>query len=145
MKSYTRCLALDPGKTTGAVVLDASSSRDRYIEFSAQIEIEDAAETINELIVEFKPDVLVVERFVISQRTVKYGRQHEALDVIGGVKFLADLHEPPLNVILQAASDAKTAYTDKNLKDLELFTAVKGRHARDALRHALLWTHTLKT
>ena len=103
---------------------------------SAQIPYDDAFTFLDGIIGEGL-DAIVIERFVISQRTLKNARVEETFDVIGAAKCLASLRGIP--VYRQAASDAKTAYPDARIKDLGF--AIVGRHAKDALRHALLFTH----
>lgn len=131
-----RILSLDPGKTTGAVVFDSDGIASGVIVATHQIDYSDAF-TFLDGIIGSALDAIVIERFVISQRTLKNVRVEETFDVIGGAKCLAKLRGIP--VYRQAASDAKTAYPDVRIKDLGF--AIVGRHAKDALRHALLFTH----
>lgn len=138
-------LALDPGKTTGAVIFTPKGVSDIDILDWDEIEYEEMPQWL--FIALDNPsepvDLVVVEKYTISQRTIKSARHAEPLDVIGGAKFLAALGG--IDVRVQMASDAKTAYPDKRLRELGLYSAVGGRHARDALRHALLSTHSTRT
>jgi hypothetical protein len=130
-------LALDPGGTTGTCSIDwdgTPPTPDRHLG-SEQVAFEDMPDWLAQELAYARPDLIVVERFFISPRTVKFTRQPEALYVIGGVMFMAQLEGVPIR--MQAASDAKTAYPNERLKGWP----VKGTHAKDALRHALLATH----
>lgn len=131
-----RIAGVDPGKTTGVAVInwDGENFPTPPAEYY-QVEYPALPGFMQEFIPQI--DLLVVERFTISGRTVKASRQYEALYAIGGILFLADLYHRPMR--LQMASDAKTAYTDDRLKELGWY--VPKRHARDAIRHALLATH----
>ena len=57
--------------------------------------------------------------------------------------FLAQIHGDKL-VKLQNPSDAMLAFNDDRLNELGLFSSVRGPHARDALRHGLLYLRTAK-
>lgn len=129
---------IDPGLTTGValVVWDGVNPPLPPEQEAHQVEFTELPAFMRTLVP--RVDLLVVERFFISARTVKASRQYEALYAIGGILFLADEYDKPVR--LQAASDAKTAYTNETLKSLGW--KPKGRHAKDALRHALLATHS---
>lgn len=134
-----RILALDPGGTTGTVMVDWDGSLPPTPESVKVIESDQVAfNLMPDWIVtalDLGPDLVVVERFFISERTIRGTRQMEPLYVIGGVLF--ECARRGLPVRLQAASSAKMAYPNERLEGWP----VKGRHARDALRHALVATH----
>lgn len=139
-----RLLAIDPGGCTGFVLLDYDGRTpcpgpDALVD-SWQIDWDGPA--VPEFLADAirLVDLVVIERFVISARTTKYTRQPEAFYVIGGAICTAELDGVPW--VAQAVNTAKDAYPDARLKELGWFSAVKGKHARDALRHALLATHT---
>lgn len=133
-----KILALDPGGTTGAVVVDWDGSITPNPETSPvllaeQILFEDMPMWLDYTFVAHPDiDLVVIERFFITPRTVKYTRQPEALYAIGGVLFAAAVRGIPVR--MQAASDAKTAFPADAIKHWP----VKGKHAKDALRHFLL-------
>jgi hypothetical protein len=131
-------LAVDPGKMTGIVVLDERVPL--VIEFY-QLSF---AETVRflDLAIPYA-DAVVVERYDITGRTASLSRQLDALLVIGFVTGQCELEGRRLR--MQGRSDAKTAFSDRVLRRLELFDAVTGPHARDALRHALLAVRTRVT
>lgn len=136
-------LALDPGKTTGAVSLrwdgkTPAPGPDACI-FYGQIDYPEMPKWLDEQLTDFGHTLLVIERFIVNARTMKFTRQPEPLHVIGGAHFLAALHGVPVRE--QSAADAKTIYPDKRLREMGWLDVVKGPHARDACRHALLATH----
>lgn len=136
-------LGVDPGGTTGVVILNPEPLE---VIWHDQLAVKEDPLNEGEWARELKrivPPVraIAAERFVISPRTLRNTRQHDALDVLGALRYLSIIEG--VELILQNASDAKTAFSDEVLKSLGLFDAVKGGHARDALRHALLGTRAL--
>lgn len=130
-------LGIDPGLTNGIVFLDADEGvpepRSLVVEH-AQVPFPDLPSHLEYRLPEV--DLVAIERFVITARTVTLSRQYAPLYAIGGVMFLAKLSGVPVR--LQSPADAKRCFPDEVLKDMGLYRAVKGDHARDALRHALL-------
>lgn len=131
-----RILALDPGGTTGCAIIEWGGGpvEPAMLEGHAQVGFDDMPVWIYAELGVTPPDLIVMERFFITPRTIQFTRQPEALYVIGGVLFLAKLHNIPVR--MQSAADAKNAWPNERLEGW----AVKGRHAKDALRHALLAT-----
>lgn len=129
---------IDPGLMTGVVAIrwNGVGLPDPPVLESWQVPFEDAPEFFQYFIP--RMDILVMERYTISARTLTATRQYEALYTLGGCIFQASLSGVPVR--MQMASDAKTAYPNERLS--ELGWKVRGRHARDALRHALLACHS---
>lgn len=137
-----KVLAVDPGKTTGMVLfewggeLPADPATSRVID-SWQLPAIEAEDKLVELLNEI--DHLVVESFTFGGGSVKLSRQYDAVYLLGvAFHFARHLGVP---VASQGPASIKTAYPDVRLRELGWYTAVAGRHARDALRHALLFTH----
>lgn len=134
-----KILALDPGSTTGFALLEwgGTEPTPSMLQGFGHIDFDAAPKWLDSLVQgELRPDLIVYERFYISPRTVQFTRQPDPLYVIGGTIFLARIHGIPIRS--QAAADAKTAWPNARLKE-EGFK-VRGDHARDAVRHALLAT-----
>lgn len=127
-------LALDPGGTTGSVNLewDGTLPQPEMLRHYAQVPYDMMPMWLANQLDQNRPDLIIIERFFITPRTVQYTRQPEALYVIGGTIFFAELAGIPLR--MQSAADAKTAWPNDRLTDWK----IRGRHAKDALRHALL-------
>lgn len=130
-------VSLDPGGTTGAVVVDWNGDISPEPETSPLLVVEQVPFDLmpmwfDNVIREHSVGLVVIERFFISERTVRTTRQPEAMYVIGGVMFMASLADIPVR--MQAASDAKSAFPNDRL----VGWPVTGRHSKDALRHFLL-------
>jgi hypothetical protein len=78
----------------------------------------------------------VVERYIITPATAKMSQQHDALEIIGALKFLIRKYGHTLT--MQTPAEAKAFSTDKKLKNVGWYQPGQG-HARDASRHALLF------
>ncbi len=143
----TTILALDPGGTTGIVVLRTPST----LIYSAQLEFVDAVHALDSILetdrlrCETPIDYVAIERFTITGRTLTGTRAgtHDALNIIGFVRARCLLKNIKL-LPLQAPADAKAAFNDAVLRSTNMYNEVSGPHARDALRHALLAARRLK-
>lgn len=150
-----RILGVDPGGTSGVALIDVPWDETRYEPspnthmFDCQIESswgtgpQSVGWQMRDLIENYAPELIVIEKFIITQQTVRFTRQPDALWIIGGVRFLADTFMIPVH--MQPASLAKTTWDSERLKDTGWAKVVKQRHARDALRHALTACVTWKT
>lgn len=149
-----RIMGVDPGGTTGIAIIDVEWDESRYepspdahvfdiqIEASWGVGPDRIGLSVLELLEEYKPDLIALEKFIITQQTVRFTRQPDALWIIGGVRFLADIRSIPVH--MQPASLAKTTWDATRLKDTGWAKVVKQKHARDALRHALTACVTYK-
>lgn len=146
-------MGVDPGGTTGVAIIDVewddtrfTPSTDAYVAHY-QIEAEWGGPTpigvhMESIIEDYNPNLIAIENFIITQRTIRYTRQPDALWIIGGVHFLADINGIP--VTINPASLAKTTWDAARLKETGWSKKVKGPHAKDALRHALTACVTYK-
>ena len=120
-------VGIDPGDTTGMFTYNTNT-----LSHTAQHHTD-----IDQLLARIRnfttwSEVFIgMERFHISERTVRSTRQPKVLDVIGAVKALG------VPIIEQNASDAKHIGTDEVLKSIGWYTP-RLRHANDAARHCLL-------
>lgn len=133
-------VAVDPGTTTGLVKLDSHRVQqnrfaNRVIDY-AQLPFDEAVHWLEGALV--VADLLVVERFTITQRTLTGSRpgSNDAMHMIGACRAMRVRYQVAME--LQAPVDAKTAFNDSVLRDIRVYNQVSGTHARDALRHALL-------
>lgn len=78
----------------------------------------------------------VVERYIITPATAKMTQQHDALEIIGALKYLARQHDHRIE--MQSPSEAKGYSTDTKLKKVGWYNPGEP-HARDASRHVLLY------
>jgi hypothetical protein len=133
-------LGVDPGGTTGVVVLDPHAIE--VVEFD-ELSLAKADDGWADWLRRTVPtvDTVAAERYVITARTATLTRQGGALDVLGALRYLTIVERRRL--MLQMAADAKVSFPDEVLRKLGQYKQVRGGHARDALRHALLATRRL--
>lgn len=121
-------IGVDPGKTTGWATWDG----ERLIANQAPWE-----DFINGINLTVEPGWLfVVERFTITQATLRLGRELEALYCIGGLMTLGLIHG--FHVELQSVGAAKSFATDDKLKKMGWWIPNRD-HAMDAARHVLTY------
>lgn len=149
-----RIMGIDPGGTTGISIIDVTWDETRYeptpdchveshqIEASWGTGPDSIGWKMRNLIRDVCPDLIALEKFIITQQTVRFTRQPDALWIIGGTRFIADTLLIPVH--MQPASLAKTTWDATRLKDTGWARVVKQKHARDALRHALTACVTYK-
>jgi Holliday junction resolvasome RuvABC endonuclease subunit len=150
-----RIMGFDPGGTTGVAAIDVDWDETRFEPDPSKAHVMNTqlpavwgtglgaiGTQISDLIDKYQPDLIVIENFIITQRTLRYTRQPDALHIIGGVRFLADLREIPVHI--QTSSLAKTTWDSKRITSSGWGKVVKNKHARDALRHALTACATWK-
>lgn len=130
---------IDPGGTSGVAMIewDGSPLPDPdWLIFHDHFSYETMPQFVEDLTAGGRgypaPDIIAIERFHISTRTIKASSQPEALYVIGGVLFYAA--NAGIHTRIQNASDAKNGVKD----DIIDVWDVKNRHEKDALRHVLL-------
>jgi hypothetical protein len=126
-----RILGVDPGKKTGLVMV-----QDGEVDWFREVVFADMPAALEETVGE--ANIVAIEKFTISPRTLAGSRQYEALWVTGMVIYAIDRIDPEIKFTLQTPADAKSAFSDDYLREIEMYDAVKGGHARDALRQALL-------
>lgn len=122
-------LGIDPGGTTGVVIL-----QDSQVYYFAEWNIDKVFEGLESWVRQCQN--IAIERFVITPKTATNSRQLDALYVIGAVLYVAQRFHR--EVKLQSPANAKQAFPNEVLKEMGMFDKVRGQHARDALRHALL-------
>lgn len=79
-------------------------------------------------------DLVSIERFTISARTLKLTRQPDALYLIGATMLVC--HEENVPLELESPGNAKSAFPNEMLRLHGVWH--RSRHVRDALRHTLL-------
>lgn len=141
-----KIMGVDPGGTTGIAIIEVPWDDSRFepspdtIVDSMQLEAtwggdNSIGQQMYSLIETQNPDLIAVEKFIITQQTVRFTRQPDALWIIGGVRFIADIFKIPVH--MQPASLAKTTWDATRMQETGWTRKVKGKHARDGLRHAL--------
>ncbi len=124
----THVFAIDPGVTTGWAwcridTLDITTGHVDQMPFCAQ-----AHEWLT------TRTAVVIERYTITERTIKLSRQSASLEIIGAVRYFAYDQGAPF--IMQLPVEAKSFLPNPQLKKLWWST---NDHERDALRHLFLY------
>lgn len=119
-----KILAIDPGETTGVVLMDTDNLGSLQ---GATVHLWDRIDLI---IQEMVPDVLVFEAWRLYPHMAKImiGNEFLPVQVIGVLRYLAEKHHIP--VVLQTAAQAK------GIKPSEIPQSISGPHLRDAWCHA---------
>jgi hypothetical protein len=133
--SMTILIAIDPGDLSGWAVIETENGRIIESDELTEFEVSDSVEYW----LKREPDVtIVMEKFTITTETAKKSPQPTAMYIIGAVRFLYNKYQDKV-VPLQTPADAKSFSTNEKLKAVGLWHVGGEGHAKDALRHALLW------
>jgi hypothetical protein len=128
-------VAIDPGGTTGF----SGATDDGLLVFADQLPPFEFQEWLYAYATALGPLLhLVVERFTITQRTIKLSRagSYDAIEVIGHARWVSH-HFCDRDITMQQPADVMNLFPDARLKALGWHQ--KGRpHANDSLRH-LAW------
>lgn len=124
-------IGVDPGGTTGLAVWSPGLKL-HLVELTP----DDAVDWMSEVAQGATKKHFVVERYTITPATAKMSQQHDALEIIGALKFLVRKYGHTLS--MQTPAEAKGYSTDQKLKNIGWYQAGKP-HARDASRHVLLY------
>lgn len=124
-------IGVDPGGTTGLCQWYTGTQRPDLLQL-------DPGRTMDylESVARWHATVFVVETYTITAATAKMSQQHDALELIGVVKYLARGADLPVH--FQSPSEAKKFSTDAKLKKAGWYQPGLP-HARDASRHVLLY------
>lgn len=122
---------MDPGGTTGWALWDAEWETPDVSWGQVPGGLLPALDVLADKL-KWQDTTLVIERYTIGERTVKFSRQSDALEITGALKVDAGRLGVP--VVMQQPRDAKRLFTDDRLRQTGWWA--KGEeHARDALRH----------
>lgn len=125
-------VGVDPGGTTGLALWSPDQGltlREIKGADEAVWWLADCARTLH-------PTTFVVEKYIITPATAKLSQQHDPLEIIGALKYLARKYDHKL--VFQSPSEAKAFSTNDKLKRIEWYKPGQD-HARDASRHVLLY------
>jgi hypothetical protein len=132
-------IALDPGGTTGVASCwyNGVDVANRYV---AELPPHDACTFVWESLRLHGNGVhevsVVAERFTIGPQTMKMSRQHDALEVIGAVRWMTQRHHAPFE--LQDPATAKRMVSNVSLKEAGFWSRGSKGHGHDAARHLLV-------
>lgn len=135
----TYVLSVDPGKATGMALFSLESGSEPVLEWSKELQQNEYADPIREVLASLEDVVVVCERFTINAQTVRNTQAPYSLEQIGILKqCLMDAGRPADDIYFQAPADAKAMFTNEKLKKLEYWHRGGEGHALDAIRHGLL-------
>ncbi len=125
-------VAVDPGGTTGLAVWSPALG----LSMRELAPAADAVDWLADMLGSGNPRrTVVVERYIITPATAKMSQQHDALEIIGAIKYL--VRKGGHTLTMQTPAEAKAFSTDKKLKTVGWYNPGLP-HARDASRHLLL-------
>lgn len=144
----TFVLAVDPGGTSGwaeALVRDGNATTLRQTLSHGEHDPSAMADRIRQFCLSARqmtyrePNdvVLVMERFTITVETGRKTAQHDALELIGLGRYLAEWSGVTFDVS-QAPGDAKSFAPNDRLREWGVWVP-RLDHARDAVRHLCLY------
>jgi len=132
----TPCIAaIDPGETTGLCCFRGHTLDD--VRQITTKNVANGAWDIRQWLHDRQPDMVVMEDYRVYSWKAK-DHAWQALHtpkLIGALEYICMIDEFPLH--LQMAQQAKGFCTDQKLKIWEVYNT--GRHARDAIRHAIYY------
>jgi hypothetical protein len=123
-----RIIAFDPGKITGVAIWD-----DVYV--GRQFTVEELYSYVDHECDSLDGGHVQVEKFTISQATIRKAAESDPLDVIGYLKYAA--WRCGFEIGWSKPADVMKTFPDASLKKAGMFIPGKG-HANDAARH-LAW------
>lgn len=134
----TRLISIDPGKASGFAVLDFSNLKEPSIVYSDELVQFDTVAFVHRSLSE-DADLyeVVMEEFKITPQTGKNSAASWSLEIIGAVRYFCELYKVPFT--LQPPSRAKNFVPNDRMKNIGIWHRGGEGHARDALRHAVLY------
>jgi hypothetical protein len=124
-----RCLAVDPGATTGVALWLSGPKPATY-----QLPVNDAVDLCLGLLQGQPATLVVCETFVPRPGAKSW--QPDAIETLGFLRHTARQQRHKFE--LQSPADAKRFSTDVKLRKLDWYKTTEGGHINDALRHLLL-------
>lgn len=121
--------AFDPGKLTGVACWDDSSETF----YADQLSVEDLYRYVDSVCDQIA--YAQIEKFTITQQTIRKAREPEPMDVIGYLKYAA--WRCGFEWAFSKPAEVMATFPDQSLKQSGMFVRGKG-HANDAARH-LAW------
>ena len=137
----THLISVDPGKTSGFVVLDITDTliddaTPGIVESSEKEQMSTCYDVHHLLSAD--NDIfyrIVCEDFIITTQTGKKKDTRYSLEIIGALRYLAGMYHVPFT--LQRPSEAKSFVSNERLKSMGLYVKGGEGHMRDAMRHAV--------
>jgi hypothetical protein len=126
-------LGVDPGLLTGVALARFTVPKGCELLESHELEFNDLLDYFTAKIPEASH--LVIERFIINQRTVSNSQAPWSLEATGVARAVALQNDMKVN--MQSAADGKSAVDNQMLRRLDLWHRGGEGHANDAIRHTV--------
>jgi len=139
MKRTTKLIAIDPGKATGFAVIDFEDMDNISVVQSSELEQYETCETVEKLLEEDASSYeIVMEKFTITTQTGKNTNGGNwSPEIIGCVRYFAQKFDVPFTE--QTPAEAKKFVPNDRMKAVGIWHVGGEGHARDALRHGVLY------
>lgn len=129
-------MTFDPGGITGVAWFLPDGGKSAFTSAELTGTFEQQATHIDGMLAGWEPEIIVYETYTITQRTAQLSQQHEALMLIGMIRYCATRY-PGAKVYPQSPAQAKSFSSDSKLKAVGYWNKTPGGHANDAARHLL--------
>lgn len=139
-KTTNLLISIDPGKASGFAVLDYTDLDDIKITYSGELDQFETCSMVENLLVDSTSFTyeIVMEKFTVTPQTGKNSNeQNWSSEIIGCVRYLAEKHG--ISFTEQTPARAKTFVPNDRMKAVGIWHTGGEGHAKDALRHAVLY------
>lgn len=135
-------VGIDPGLMTGWAVVQHNPDDTLIVLESAEIGMYEFGERLTDFLATYRAvsdDVqIVVERFLITEKTARNTQAPWSLMVIGVADWLVyQMWGEPDRIVRQGPAEAKTLITNVILRRTKTWHKGGAGHANDAIRHAV--------
>jgi hypothetical protein len=138
VKTIDRIVAVDPGLASGLAYFSFEDG-DLQLLHSAELNWHELGDWCESHFPQLGSRLAVVcERFVIGKKTTTNTQAPWSLECNGMMQWLAYKHGAG-DFVLQKVSEAKLTFSNERLHHLGYWHRGGDGHARDAIRHGLLW------
>lgn len=134
-------ISIDPGKASGFAVLDYTNLNDVKILYSGELDQMQTVSEVDTLFTDAEDPSdyeIVMEKFTITAQTGKNtNAENWSPEIIGAVRYLA--WREGVSFSEQTPAMAKNFVPNDRMKNIGIWHVGGEGHARDALRHAVLY------
>lgn len=131
-------IGIDPGLVSGYARFNFTPEG-LSLEESSELPWNELGEMLDKRLPENPAETAVaIERFTITLATAKKSQAPWSLECIGMTQWLCYQHHVA-DFVLQNVNEAKNTFSNERLKHLDYWHRGGEGHARDAIRHSLLY------
>ena len=130
-------LGIDPGLATGWGLVDCEDPDTPLVLESLELTVEEFFDKIEQVFITYRDDlVVVVENFLITEKTGKLTQQPFSLWLIGVCMYFAWKYD--VEMVLQKPAEKPFASNDR-LRAVNFWHVGGEGHANDAFRHVMVY------